>query len=478
MFGCTGAYRYTNDLIELDRISSRGAQQQVQERLLGVITPLVLEHWESMLASHPDRKFVRYILQGIHDGFRIGFDGSKPVGSARKNMMSAIEHPGVVSDYLKKEMERGVLLGPFEKVLVPRVVTSRFGVIPKSGQNGKWRLIVDLSYPEGGSVNDGISSNWCSLNYVRVDNVVKRLLELGVGAEMAKLDVKSAYRIVPVHPSDRYLLGMMWDGKVFVDAALPFGLRSAPKIFNALADAVQWMAEQQGIDDIWHYLDDFITCAAAGSGECAANLQLLQDLCDYLGIPLATEKVEGPSTCLTFLGIEIDTVVGEVRLPQAKLVALCQALEEWQDKKRCKKRDLLSIAGKLQHASSVVRSGRTFVRRLFDLSTRVSKPDHHVKLNTGARSDLVWWLEFKSGWNGISLLSSLGQLVPTSTLTSDASGTWGCGAFWESKWFQLAWERDPLWSGGQYCDKRVDPNCDGGSNVREILEWSSGELQM
>ena len=190
MFECTGAFRYTNDLIELDRISSRGAQQQVQERLLGIITPLVLEHWESMLASHPDRKFVRYILQGIHDGFRIGFDGSKPVGSARKNMMSAIEHPGVVSDYLKKEMERGVLLGSFEKVLVPGVVTSRFGMIPKSGQNGKWRLIVDLSYPEGRSVNDRISSNWCSLNYVRVDNVVKRLLELGVGAEMAKLDIR------------------------------------------------------------------------------------------------------------------------------------------------------------------------------------------------------------------------------------------------------------------------------------------------
>ena len=194
---------------------------------------------------------------------------------------------------------------------------------------------------------------------------------------MAKLGVKSAYRIVPVHPSYRHLLGMM-----FVDAALPFGLRSAPKIFNALADAVQWMAEQQGIDDIWHYLDDFITCAAAGSGECSANLQLLQDLCDYLGITLATEKVEAASTCLTFLGIKIDTVVGEVRLPQAKLVALCQALEEWQDKKDCTKRELLSIAGKLRHASSVVRSGRTFVRRL---SARAEEVGHVSSLITKSR---------------------------------------------------------------------------------------------
>ena len=52
---------------------------------------------------------------------------------------------------------------------------------------------------------------------------------------------------------------------------------------------------------------------------------------------------------------------------------------------------------------------------------------------------MIWWSEYIADWNGISLLQSLGELVPTTTLTSDASGTWGCGAYWESKWFQLAW---------------------------------------
>ncbi len=85
------------------------------------------------------------------------------------------------------------------------------------------------------------------MTYVKVDDVVRRLLELDTGASMAKIDVKSAYRIVPLHPADRRLLAMEWNGKVFVDA---FGLRLAPKIFNALADAVEWMVKRLGVADV------------------------------------------------------------------------------------------------------------------------------------------------------------------------------------------------------------------------------------
>ena len=76
-------------------------------------------------------------------------------------------------------------------------------MIPKSYQPGKWRRIVNLSHPEGKSVNEGINSSRCSLQYVQVDDIVNQLLQLGPGALMAKLEVKSAYRIVPVHPDDR-----------------------------------------------------------------------------------------------------------------------------------------------------------------------------------------------------------------------------------------------------------------------------------
>ena len=62
----------------------------------------------------------------------------------------------------------------------------------------------------------------------------------GPGALMAKLDLKSAYRMVSVHPNDQPLLCIQWRGVTYCDQALPFGLRSAPKLFTAVADGLAW----------------------------------------------------------------------------------------------------------------------------------------------------------------------------------------------------------------------------------------------
>lgn len=95
-------------------------------------------------------------------------------------------------------------------------------------------------------MNDGINKELCSLSYMSIDDVAARVVRLGRGALMAKFDLKSAYRNIPVHPDDRCLLGMLWEDKLFVDRALPFGLRSAPMIFNAVAEALVYMIKQEG----------------------------------------------------------------------------------------------------------------------------------------------------------------------------------------------------------------------------------------
>ena len=183
-----------------------------------------------------------------------------------------------------------------------------FGVIPKSDL-GKWRLIVDLSSPSGDSVNDGIDKSLCSLSYMSVDEVVDRVMEMGKGALMAKFDLKSAYRNIPVHPEDRWLLGMMWDGQLFVDVALPFGLRSAPKIFNAVADALAFVIRHnyKGVKWLKHYLDDFIIVEAPESDSCGWGLKVALGVCEETGFPIAEEKSRGPTTLLDVLGIEVDS---------------------------------------------------------------------------------------------------------------------------------------------------------------------------
>ena len=95
---------------------------------------------------------------------------------------------------------------------------------------------------------------------------------------------------------------MEWEGNVYIDASLPFGLQSAPLLFTALAlaDAVQWVIQQEGVRWILHYIDDFITIGAPGSVECSHNMAAMERLCCNLGLPIENKKTEGPATCLTF----------------------------------------------------------------------------------------------------------------------------------------------------------------------------------
>ena len=83
---------------------------------------------------------------------------------------------------------------------------------------------MDLSSPHGSSVNDGISRDKFSMDYIHLDKIIKMIAKHGPGALMAKFDVEAVHRNIAVHPADHYLLGMKWHGQIFVDLALPFGL--------------------------------------------------------------------------------------------------------------------------------------------------------------------------------------------------------------------------------------------------------------
>ena len=208
-------------------------------------------------------------------------------------------------------------------------------MIPK-GHTGKWRLIVDLSHPRGHSVNDGIPKSLCSLKYVTIDEAIQGILQLGRGALLAKIDIKSAFRLLPVHPADRHMLGMQWKDGAYIDTCLPFGLRSAPKLFNILSEFLAWIAKESNVSFLIHYLDDFLTMGPPSSSCCQHNLDTIIKICNYLGVPLALEKIAGPSTTLPFLGIELDTIKLEARLPEDKLCKLQEQVSQWVGRKDAK----------------------------------------------------------------------------------------------------------------------------------------------
>ena len=222
-------------------------------------------------------------------------------------------------------------------------------------------------------------------------------------------------------------MGMMWQNKLYVDTALLLGLWSAPKIFTALADAIEWTARRRGVQFIIYYVDDFLLVGAPGSNQCAKVATLFLTLLDVLGVPVAWDKLKGPTPKLIFLGFELDSLVWEIRLPNEKLKELQDLVKKWADRRSCTIWELESLVGRLAHASRVIKPGKTFMRRLFELLAGTRRAHHHIRLNVSFRSDLLWWSIFMESWNGVTLLSE-GDSSSQTEIWTDASGSYGYGA--------------------------------------------------
>ena len=250
-----GRYLFTTDLRVLDSCRPLTSDCSLSTKQQKYLSPLQIETWSQELATHPDKDYVSYIIEGISKGFRIGFNRRRELQPSPASTMT--KSTEVISEYLHRE----VSLGRMQKQTLPlegKIHVSPIGAIPKRNKPG---LIVDLSSPAGANVNDGISPDLSSVSYVSVDYLSSLVMSVGKGAFLVKADIKEAYRMLPIHPHDQPLLGMQWEGITYTDLALPFGLRSAPKIFSAVADALQWILVQKGINNLLHYLDDFIFVA-------------------------------------------------------------------------------------------------------------------------------------------------------------------------------------------------------------------------
>ena len=207
-------------------------------------------------------------------------------------------------------------------------------------------------------------------------------MSLGRGTLLAKFDVESAYRIIPVHSNDLYLLGMQWQGNYFVYITLPFGLPSAPYVFSSVADLVDWVPKKQyDMSFLLHYLDDFHTLGPPNSQTCQRNVDTsIQQFQDW-GIPLHPDKLESPSTILTVLGIELDSLVLQARLLLEKFACIDTHLVPWSQKRHCTRKELESLIGNLQHACKVVPSGRTFLHCMINLLSPFCRENHPIRLN-------------------------------------------------------------------------------------------------
>ena len=217
------------------------------------------------------------------------------------------------------------LAGPFTSPPFQPFCVSPLGLIPKK-VTGDFRLIHHLSYPKGFSVNDGIAAEITSVQYAKVADAIRLIKRAGPGCFLAKTDIKSAFRIIPIHPKDHPLLGMRWRGLYYYDRCMPMGCSSSCKTFEIFSTSIEWIARHKlKIDELLLLPDDFLFVTAT-SNPCQNNLTKFITLCNQLGIPITPDKTFDPSTALIFAGIELDLIKSEARLPLDKLTKCVQCI--------------------------------------------------------------------------------------------------------------------------------------------------------
>ena len=450
-------------------------------------TPINFRTLQTKPALHPDQVFVNQLIHNLQYGCNIGYTGPQ-FAHCGSNLPSSFQHPSTLDANINVECDKGRILGPFETPPLPNFRCSGLGLVPK--HDGGWYAIYHLSAPYGSSINDSIDPEAYTLNYCSVDDAFAIVTALGKGSLMAKIDLQNAFRLIPVRPEDWNLLGIHWRNQFYIDTCLPFGLRSAPFLFNQLAGAIHWsLQHNHGVRHVLHYLDDFFTAGSPCSTECSDNLQAMLSLCKHINAPVKASKIEGPSTQLTFLGIVIDTSNMTAGISQERKQDILFSLQSLRKRNKCTKHQLLSLVGKLSFACKVVPAGRIFLRRLIDLSCTVSCMHHHLRLCTDACLDLDWWLAFLPTWNGTSyILETNWSASPAMSLFTDASGSLGWGAYWSGHWIQAHWSpdqanKDIVWKelfaiasavntwGNQWPRKKVMVHCDN-SAVVDI--WKKG----
>jgi hypothetical protein len=245
-----------------------------------------------------------------------------------------------------------------------------------------------------------------SVKYSSIDDAVEMIQSLGKGAKLGISDIKKAFRLLPVWPGDFDLLGFRIKVKFYFDKFLPMGasISCALPVFEKFSTFIQWAVEYESDNkpSILHYLDDFLFGGKSETTQCQETMHTFEQVCTSLGIPIANEKTKGPSTVITFLGVEFDTINMELRLPSEKLQKLQLQLDHILYKDKITLLQLQSLLGSLNLACRVVRPGRVFLRRLYDVSTLVKRQHHKIPINKSMKDDLKLWKKFFLSYNGVS----------------------------------------------------------------------------
>ena len=290
-------------------------------------------------------------------------------------------------------------MGPLWAHLIAPHFLYTFLTREKSNSSDR-RIIVDLSWPIGNSVNNACKGDtYESVDFIlslpTIDHVVRAVKKFGRASYIAKLDISRAFKQVPIDPRDIDLLGLFW-GAYYIENKLVFGFRNGSALYQRLSDSIRFIMTSEGHYCL-DYIDDYLIFGS--KSDCQSGFDRLGCLLEELGLEVSHHKTITPSTQVICLGILVDTTNFTLSIPDKKLSEIRSIIALWKDKTYCSKTQLQSLLGSLLYISKCVRYSRCFLNRILH-TLRCHSDKKSIPLDEEFHKDIAWFSKFMVNFNG------------------------------------------------------------------------------
>jgi hypothetical protein len=354
---------------------------------------LNIHNWKKHLQFSPSHSD---LLLYLEYGFPINYMASEPPVTDSVNHSSANKFPEHIVQHIQTELEHKALLGPFPgKPFVQWTHTSPLMTREKKGSHQR-RIITDMSWPLGASVNSAIPRDQYQGKPARtvlptLQDIIEKVRHYGQSAYMASIDISRAYSQMRVDPLDWPLQGIMWDNDYYVATSIQFGSRWGCFACQTTQQAVCDLLRHDAVDATV-YVDDYFIISKTILG-AQRGFQKAMSLTDELGIDRSVQKDQLPTQILQWIGYLIDTVHMTVSIPPAKIRDIIHLLDNWKNKLSATRHELQSILGKLHYISRCCHPARLFVGRMLE-TLRTAPENGSVLLTSPFKCDITWFQKF------------------------------------------------------------------------------------
>lgn len=422
-----------------------------------LVTPINIDAFERlMIESKYDTAEIQFIVDGFKNGFSIGYQGPQRRKTYAPNHKLRVGTKLDLWNKVMTEVSEGRYIGPLSENEIPwdDFIQSPLSLVQKKNSNSsKLRLVFDLSYPKGNSVNSHTPEKLKRTSYYDLDHAILNSIKAGKNCYYTSADFSAAFRRIPIKREHWKWLMMRAECPIdnkeyfFVDKNLCFGSGVSCAIFQRISNAIAHIQQYlTGSLRPTNFLDDFLQVDQLLKLSWM-NLRKYQELCKIIQFPLAEDKTTLPTQIIVFLGMLLNSRTQTISVPVEKIN---KAITQLENLLRCKKttvKYLQQVTGLLNFICKAVVPGRAFTRRLYAKINTLMKPFHHVRVDAEMRNDIMVWNLFLR--NNAALcrpfIDFTGSIQDTAIdldFTSDASAALdkGFACCYKDFWFAYQWK--------------------------------------